>query len=182
MQKRVLILGCFFFLGCLLSFFFVFQQTAQVLEKTKQTKVLGEQTRIIPTNTPTPTPTQTPTPTPTPTPIPIPTPTPTPTLTPTPIPAPVSLDDLFTKYSSLYSVAKDLLQKIANCESGFNSNATNGDYKGMFQFASGSWTTNRNNMGADPNTDLRLNAEESIKTAAFMISENKTNAWPNCSR
>lgn len=177
MRTRILALTCFFLFGFIIAFYFALEQTSQIA-KVKQTKVLGEQIKILENPTPTPTPTQTPTPTPFPTPTLI----PTPTLTPTPIPAPVNLNDLFTKYSNQYSVAKDLLQKIANCESGFNSNSVNGDYLGMFQFSSGSWISNRNNMGLDPNTELRLNAEESIKTAAFMISVNRTNAWPNCSR
>lgn len=182
MQKRILILACFFLFGFSLVFYIASSETSQILKETKQVKVLGKQTAILPTKTPTPTliPTETPTPTLVPTDTPVP-PTPTPEA-PTPIPAPNSLDELFTKYSNLYSVAKDLLQKIANCESGLNSNSANGDYLGMFQFSSGSWITNRNSMGLNSDTGLRLNAEESIKTAAFMISENKTNAWPNCSK
>jgi hypothetical protein len=35
-------------------------------------------------------------------------------------------------------------------------------------------------MELDPNPDLRYNAEESIKTAAYLISIGKTYLWPNC--
>lgn len=133
------------------------------------------------TPTPTPAPTTTPTPTPTSTPTPE-TPTPEPTATPTPWPAlsSIELETLFQKYSDEYAVAKDLLKRIANCESGFNSQADSGTYIGMFQFASQTWTNARNAMGLDPNPDLRKNSEESIRTAAFMIQRGQQNAWKNC--
>lgn len=125
------------------------------------------------------------TPTLTPTFSPTPTATPTPTLTPTPTIPPLSYQDLeniFTKYSDKFSVAKDLLKKIASCESGFNTHAVNGNYAGMFQFSQNTWINNRMLLGEDTNIDLRFNPEEAIKTAAFMISRHITNAWPNCSK
>ncbi len=129
-----------------------------------------------------PTPTLTPTPTPTPTLTPTPTPTPLPTTTPTPITAPVDLESLFITYSNKYSVDKNLLKKIAACESGFNTNANfRNIYKGMFQFAASSWESVRTAMNMDPNPDLRTNPEEAIKTAAFMLSVGRKNAWPTCS-
>lgn len=128
-----------------------------------------------PTATPTPTPTNTPTPEPTSTPEPAATPTPQPTLAPVP-----DLETLFQKYSDEYVVAKDLLKRIAKCESGFNSEADTGLYVGMFQFASQTWINARNAMGLDPNPDLRKNPEESIRTAAFMIERGQQNAWKNC--
>ncbi len=131
-----------------------------------------------PTYTPTPTPTNTPTPTMTPTPTPTEIPTPTPT--PLPVLAPADIDGLFTRFSQEYSVDQEQLKKIARCEAGFNSNAENGDYVGMFQFATSSWIGTRNAMNLDPNPDLRRSAEESIKTAAFKISRGGINAWPSC--
>lgn len=132
---------------------------------------------IIPS--PTPTPTNTPTPTPTST------PTPTPTETPTPTPQPIAtssdLESLFGKYAGEYSVDKEQLKKIAKCESSFNARASYMDYGGMFQFASSSWITTRTQMNQDPNPDLRFNAEEAIKTAAFKISRDGASAWPSCS-
>lgn len=123
---------------------------------------------IIPTATPTPTNT----------------PTPTPTNTPTPTPQPIvtssDLESLFGKYAGEYSVDKELLKKIAKCESGFNAGASFLDYGGMFQFSSSSWSSTRQQMNQDPNPDLRYNAEESIKTAAFKISVNGPSAWPSC--
>lgn len=136
---------------------------------------------------PTPTPTLTPTPTATPTPTPPPptaTPTPFPTAMPTPTPQPIvtssDLETLFNQYSSQYNVDSQLLKKIAQCESGFNTNAAFLDYGGMFQFSSSSWSSTRVAMGQDPNPELRFNAEEAIKTAAYKISQNGVSAWPNC--
>jgi hypothetical protein len=144
-----------------------------------------------PTNTPTPTETPTPTPTDTPTPtpttIPTDTPTPTPTETPTPTPEQTAqpdgtqLDAWFTQYASQYAIDRGLLHRIAQCESGFNTNANYADmYIGMYQFGEGTWIGTRTAMGADPNPALRTNAEEAIKTAAFKISQGGAGAWPNC--
>lgn len=131
---------------------------------------------------PTTTPTYTPTPTLTPTPIP-----PTPTYTPTPLQkssgqAPSDLEDLFSKYSSEYSVDKDLLKRIAQCESGMRPDASNLGYAGLYQFAEQSWISARSRMGLINDVSLRLNPDEAIKTAAFMISEHKLHIWPNCSK
>lgn len=120
---------------------------------------------------------------------PSPTSTPSPTLTPVPTitQAPVQtsdkvLEELFVKYSSAYNVDKNLVEKIANCESHFGTGAKNGPYGGMFQFDIPIWTATRQLMGLDPNPDLRYSGEESIKTAAFLLSQNHTSLWPNCSK
>jgi hypothetical protein len=114
-----------------------------------------------------------------------PTPTVLPTVTPTPSPeqtmsTTTDLETLFGKYSSQYSVSEDELKKIANCESGFNSASDTGLYAGMYQFSATTWASVRGLMGLDGNADLRKNAEEAIKTAAFMLSRGEQNAWPNC--
>jgi beta-glucosidase-like glycosyl hydrolase len=116
------------------------------------------------------------------------TPVPTPTFTPTPTPKPMpklyigNLDSFFTKYSNQYSVSPDLLKRIANCESHFNSNSVNGPYGGMFQFHEGTWMNIRRIMNENTDPNLRYNAEEAIKTAAFKISVNGAASWPNCSK
>ncbi|HZE86607.1 MAG TPA: transglycosylase family protein [Methylomirabilota bacterium] len=141
-----------------------------------------------PTNLPTPTATPTPTtlPTTTPTATPTPTVTPTPTLTDTPPPTPTvspttDLESLFIHYSNQYSVDKNELEKIAQCESDKNTNsAGNPPYLGMFQFSPTSWNNVRTQMNLDPNPDLRTNADEAIKTAAYMLSRGQQSAWPNC--
>jgi hypothetical protein len=151
-----------------------------------------------PTNTPTPTQTPTPipasrqggptdTPTPTPTSIPTETPSPTPTQIPTPTTTPVAkpagsdLDLWFTKYADEYHIDRELLRRIADCESHFNPNANYNDmYIGMYQFGDSAWTGARQRMGFDTNLELRRNAEESIRTAAYKISQGEQNAWPNC--
>lgn len=129
-------------------------------------------------------PTPSPLPTVTPTPLPTATPTPLPTATATPTPLPLvtgpELEQLFNRYSQQYSVDQELLKKIAFCESGFNTQAAFLDYKGLFQFSTESWTGTRQTMGEDSNPDLRSNAEEAIKTAAFKLSHSGVFAWPNC--
>lgn len=139
-----------------------------------------------PTNTPTPTASQ-PTVTPepkkeiVPTESATPTPTETPTSTPPPaVSAPVDLESLFQRFADEYGVDKEQMKRIAQCESGFNNEASNGNYVGMFQYATSSWSSQRIRMGADPNPDLRRNPEEAIRTAAYHIANSGTSAWPNC--
>lgn len=147
------------------------------------------QTLQNPELTPTPTPLPTSTPTPIksgPTPLP---PTPTPTLIPTSTPTPVAvqtvsgseLDNFFTTYSTQYGVDREQLRRIAICESSFNTNASYLGYGGMYQFSEGSWISTRNSMGQNTDPALRFNAEESVKTAAYKLSQaNGANAWPSC--
>lgn len=136
------------------------------------------------TQTPKPTPTLLPTDIPEPTLIPTSTPTPIPpTNTPTPIPtiiSPGNLDSLFDKYANEHHIDKELLKKIAKCESGFNQEASNGPYLGMFQFTEQTWISTRTAMGQDSNPDLRKNTEESIKTAAYKLSQGASSAWSGC--
>lgn len=118
---------------------------------------------------------------------PSPTPSPTPILPPAPTPTPIiinneQLNSLFSKYSQEYGVDEQLLKHIAQCESKMNPQAVNGPYGGLFQFTSRTWITTRQAMPADPNSDLRFNPEEAIKTAAFKISRGGLGAWPNCNK
>jgi hypothetical protein len=142
-----------------------------------------------PTATPTNTPkaTKKPTPHPTTTPLPISTApkTPKPTAHSEPKATPLiitsnELETLFTKYADEYKIDKNQLKKIAQCESGFNPNSKTSLYVGMFQFSESSWDSNRKSMGQNPDATLRSSPEESIKTAAYMLSKGKQNAWPNC--
>jgi len=125
------------------------------------------------------------------TPAPIATPSPTlaPTSSVTPIPTlapiiilPKDLDDLFTKYSDQYSVDKELLKRIADCESGLNPNTATNLYAGLFQFAEPIWIQTRTLLGLDPDVGLRFSPEEAVKTAAFMVSQGHLGIWPNCSK
>lgn len=152
--------------------FIFFQHTAPKRE------VLGVSI-ATPTNTPTPTATPTLTPTQAPTNTPTPTATPTPTNTPTPMPR-SQYEDYFDQYSEQYGVDKNMLKKIAYCESGMGTGAQNGPYGGMYQFTVETWQATRTAMGADINPDLRFGARESIETAAFKISRNGTAAWRGC--
>jgi len=115
--------------------------------------------------------------------------TPLPTLTSTPNPtptpdvwAPPAMESAFSSYAGQYGVDKNILERLANCESHFNPNAKNGIYLGMFQFSPNTWVANRQAIGADTNLDLRSNIDESIKTAAYLLSHRGTDPWPNCLR
>lgn len=132
-------------------------------------------TKTLPTFTPVPTllPTQVPTLTPTPTQVPSPTQA-------VVQPAPSELEGLFQKYADEYHADRELLKRIAACESGFNTNADTGLYAGMFQFAEQTWVSTRIQMGLDSNSDLRKNAEEAIRTAAYMVGRGRQSAWANC--
>lgn len=159
----------------------------------------------IPTKIPTPTPTVSPTsrPTSVPTATPGPTHTPTPSTTPTPIittlptlaptltqtPTPTitivvatseQINGFINQYASEYRLDPNVIRHIALCESGFNPSAKNLTYAGLFQFSPGTWTSYRNKMNKDPNPDLRVDAEEAVRTAAYVLSLNKGSIWPNC--
>lgn len=146
-------------------------------KKTGQ-KVLAEAT-ISPTASPTPSPTPTTTPTPTPSPTPKPTKKPTPVPTPSPA-TPSEINGLIDRFSSQYSVDPNVMRHIAICESGFNPNAVNGPYIGLYQFAATTWKNIRLEMGEDVNTNLRFSAEESAQTAAYAVSKGKEGIWPHC--
>ncbi len=157
-----------------------------------QAEVLGSGTNpnliiITPDPTPTPTPTPSPSPTPSPTPKPTPKPTPTPVPTPSPSPTPTpksytraEIEALIDRFAGQYGTDAGLLKFIAQCESEFNPLAVNGAYAGLFQFGPVTWGSNRKAMGEDPNTNLRLDAEESAQTAAYVLSTRGGGVWPNC--
>lgn len=146
-----------------------------------QVKVAGVKTSTVKIPTIAPSFTPIPTASPSPTLTPSPTATPSPTLVPVII-LPEDLDKLFTKYCDEYSVDKELLKRIAKCESGLNPNAGSNKYAGLFQFAEPIWIQTRTLLGQNPDTSLRFNAEEAIKTAAFMISQGHFGIWPNCGK
>lgn len=182
MQLTVVSFWTGFVLGFILFFSFLapkFDSKSEVLAEVSFATVLPKETSILePTASPTPKPTKRATPTPVPTPTPIPTPA-----IPTPTPdvwSPPELEPLFAQYAGTYNVDKNLLERIANCESHFNPNAQNGRYVGLFQFDASTWQVNRGLMGLDPNLALRTNAEESIKTAAFLASRRGSAPWPSC--
>lgn len=123
--------------------------------------------------------TETPVPTSTPSPTVTPSDTPTPSITPILLES-SELDELFTKYSSEYGVDRDLLRKIAVCESFLNPSAHNRDYGGMYQFSVNTWITTRRSMNLNTDLNLRFNPEEAIKTAAYKIRNGGASSWPNC--
>ncbi|KKQ75505.1 MAG: Protein containing Lytic transglycosylase-like, catalytic-like protein [Candidatus Woesebacteria bacterium GW2011_GWB1_38_5b] len=102
---------------------------------------------------------------------------------PTPTPdvwSPPDITSMFVRYANVYSVDQNILERLANCESHFNPQAVNRDYLGMFQFSTNTWVTNRQQMGFDANPVLRTNIEESIRTAAYLLSKRGVSPWPAC--
>ncbi len=96
----------------------------------------------------------------------------------------VDIVGLINKYAAQYGAEADMMIAIARCESGFNENAISpsGAYKGMFQFVTSTWQSNRRAMGEDESPALMFDAEEAIKTAAFKMGRDGYNAWPVCSQ
>jgi hypothetical protein len=143
---------------------------------------------IIPTPTPTVTPSPEPIATPAITPTLTPTPSPSPTSTTTPTPTPVpqltytsdQINALIDRFANQYGVDPHVLRHIALCESGLDPMAVNGPYVGLYQFNSITWQNNRELMGEETNLDSRLNAEEAIQTAAYILSIGRDGIWPNC--
>lgn len=120
----------------------------------------------------------------TPFPSPLPTTKPTPKPTKTPIPQPVfssqEINGFIDKYAGIYGVDPNVLRHMALCESGFNPMAKKLSYQGLFQFGPATWSNLRIQMNENPNTDLRLNAMEAVKTTAYAIKNGKFSLWPNC--
>lgn len=134
--------------------------------------------------TPSIVPSETPTPSLTPTPTSTSTPTPTLTPSPTPIPQPEfsseQINSFIDRFAGQYAIDPHVLRHVAVCESGFNSNALNGIYAGLYQFNASTWKSNRAQMREEVSPDLRFNAEEAVQTAAYLISKGKLYLWPNC--
>jgi len=91
-----------------------------------------------------------------------------------------AFESYFDEYSKQYGVDKEVMKKIAYCESGGHPGAANGEYGGMFQYSVSTWEATRRQMGADPNPDLRFGAKEAIETTAFKLSRGGERAWINC--
>lgn len=148
-------------------------------EKSEE-RVLSEVT----VSTPEPLPVETSTPTAVISPTPNPTPKPTPVKTPTPIPQPKftseQINEFIGRFSSQYGIDPNVLRYIALCESGFNPNAYNAGYAGLYQFGVATWKNMRGSFGEEINPDLRYNAEEAVQTAAYAISIGRKGIWPNC--
>lgn len=140
--------------------------------------VLAEAT--VQTQSPTPTNAPTQPPTPEPTVEPTPTIKPTPTPTPQPTYSSQEINEFIDSYASSYNVSPHILRYIALCESGFNPAAVKLSYFGLYQFGKLTWESTRKNMSEDPDANLRLNAKEAVKTAAYVLQQNKAYIWPNC--
>ncbi len=150
---------------------------------TPKTSVLGETVATTPTPLASPTPSPSPSPTITPSPSPVPTATPTKTPKPLPTPSPIppsEINALIDRFSAQYAVDANVMRHIAICESGFDPNAVNGTYVGLFQFGPVTWKNIRREIGEAADIYLRFSAEESAQTAAYALSQGKRGIWPNC--
>ena len=98
-----------------------------------------------------------------------------------PVPSPEQFETMFSAYSAYYKVDRGLLRTIAFCESRFIPSATNGRHAGLYQFNSSTWKATRKRMDLDPDPNLRFDAEEAIKTAAFKLHNSGHGAWVVCS-
>ena len=139
----------------------------------------------IPTANPSPSPPVSPSPTPSPTPSPSPSPAPSPIPSPTPsspLPSfkPEQIHGFIDQFSAQYNLDPNLLRHIAVCESGFNPLARKLTYSGLYQFSPNTWIKYRNLLNQDPDPDLRLNAEASVQTAAYVLSVGDSYIWPSC--
>jgi Soluble lytic murein transglycosylase and related regulatory proteins (some contain LysM/invasin domains) len=90
------------------------------------------------------------------------------------------INDFIDRFAGQYGVDPNVLRRVATCESGFNPMATNGTYAGLYQFSASTWASYRNQIGENSSADLRYDAEESVQTAAYVISVGKGFIWPNC--
>lgn len=87
---------------------------------------------------------------------------------------------MINQYAGEKGVSADVIRHLAICESGFNPNAKNGIYAGMFQYDAPTWSSFRKIMGEDADPDLRYNAKEAVRTTVYLVSLNKLYLWPNC--
>lgn len=141
-------------------------------------KVLGSSIHFTPI--PSPSASATPLPTPSASPSPTRSPTPTPTSLPLPTFTSAQINGFIDDYSGKYGLDPNVVRHLALCESGFNPNAVNGQYVGLFQFAVTTWTNLRKELAKDTNINLRRSADESVQTAAYALSKGKIGIWPHC--
>ena len=106
--------------------------------------------------------------------------TPAPTKTPAAVLPASDYEPLFEKWAVHFGIDINLLKHIARCESRFNPGAVGGIYGGMYQFSASTWKSTRIAMDHDPDPNLRFDANEAIKTAAFKIANGGQSAWKNC--
>jgi soluble lytic murein transglycosylase-like protein len=84
------------------------------------------------------------------------------------------------RFAGIYGVDANVIRHIAICESGFNPIAHNYIYAGLFQFSPDTWKAFRKKMGQKTDIDLRYNAEEAVKTTAYILSLKGYQNWPEC--
>jgi len=90
------------------------------------------------------------------------------------------INSLLDQYATLYGVDVNVLRHLAICESGMDPTAETEYYAGLYQFSEYTWRHYRELLGEDIKPELRFNAEEAVKTAAYAISVGGEHNWPNC--
>ncbi len=170
----VFFLAGYFGMGVIDDKYFKGKVLSELSEKVPDTPASATIPAPAPTTPPTSTPTTASTPTPKPTKVPTATPIPQPKVTS------AEIHGFMERFSGQYGVDVNVLRHLAVCESGFNPSAISGPYGGLYQFNITTWKNNRILMGEDIDPNLRFNAEESVQTAAFLISMGKRYLWPNC--
>jgi soluble lytic murein transglycosylase-like protein len=87
-----------------------------------------------------------------------------------------TVEELIVRY---FGKDADMALRIAYCESRYNPLAKNknSSASGVFQIIKATWISNRAAMGLDTDLDLRFNAEENIKTAAYIHSRRGWQPW-----
>lgn len=98
--------------------------------------------------------------------------------------APADIEGMIRRYANEYNANPEIMIRIAKCESGFNASAVSpsGAYRGLYQFVTSTWQSNRRAMGLSDDPALMFDAEEAIKTAAFKMGRDGYGAWPVCSQ
>jgi len=87
---------------------------------------------------------------------------------------------IIEKWAEEYGIYPGMMKEIARCESGLNPSAMNGSYGGLFQFCESTWVSTRTAMSEDANLELRFDAHEAVKTAAWKMARDGFGAWQNC--
>jgi hypothetical protein len=76
---------------------------------------------------------------------------------------------------TLRAPAGGFLDRVAQCESGGNPQATNGPYRGKFQFDQQTWSS----VGGSGDPAAAPEAEQD-KRAAILLAQRGTSPWPVC--
>lgn len=110
---------------------------------------------------------------------PLPTPTPEPKKSSTPEPKTDLQKNVVNEIEEVWGEDSEIGRAMAFCESTYGVNQANPESsaRGVFQFIKGTWVYERNQMGEDPNLELRFNIQENVKTAYSHYQKNGLQPW-----